>query len=672
MASKNVEVAVAGKQSHLQNWINDQSSNSHPSSHFELGFVTSFYQECCQSLAQIWDASQTQSTVVPKRQLQESITRFVLWGSGWSEGRLDFCLNGSVELRNNVIELLSGLAKALLQICDSHLRQPKPVTQEHVRALIALREQARQFSVPVDSDSEASDSEASDSEASDSEASDSEASDSEASEASDSEGEASDSEVCLSDEEASTAEISVPRLWRRALENIEFHTKCLMDLLPSMEQTYKNVCDPGLRLDDGSGKVSFRVTKAARPYVLQVHDKFRNASISLAERLGEANWQRFMRVRQRMAGGLRANDLEDLHVGARSTCFPASKFHDSGPGSSLRPESSLALTNASHSSFVSNLSEKDGSRARVPATPNEVAEGISFECFICRRILTKIKNRIDWKIHVFADLQPYICTFDSCRSMLVTFPNRKAWSEHELTQHRTHQSWRCRLCATTFTSETSLAEHSQLKHELPQHYCKLLAASSVAKSIDPLPVTDERCPLCLQEGWPSRRKFETHVGRHLEEIALSVLPRDVESDSDQQSDADATSEVSTWSARDDRILEMARTTKLSLAEICEDYLPHKSAVSCQRRTYPYVLEIKQWKIALRLQVPHNGNTANAKHHHPHQAPVHEEETIRISKLDNTRRGKAERQRARTAEEDFRIERKRRRSVQDINRELAER
>jgi hypothetical protein len=47
--------------------------------------------------------------------LQESVARFVLWGLGWSEGRLDLCLDGSVELRNNVIELLAGLTKALLQ-----------------------------------------------------------------------------------------------------------------------------------------------------------------------------------------------------------------------------------------------------------------------------------------------------------------------------------------------------------------------------------------------------------------------------------------------------------------------------------------------------------------------------------------------------------------------------
>ncbi len=155
-----------------------------------------------------------------------------------------------------------------------------------------------------------------------------------------------------------------------------------MDLLPSMEQTYKHVCNPGLRMEEGSRKISFHVSEVARPYVLQIHDKFRNANISLVELLAEANWQRFMRVRQYMAGEIRGNDLEDPLVGTLSTFIPASNFHDSSLGSL---------------SFVSSLSEKEGSVARVPATPKEVAKGISFQCFICRRVLTKIRNRIDWK-----------------------------------------------------------------------------------------------------------------------------------------------------------------------------------------------------------------------------------------------------------------------------------
>lgn len=142
------------------------------------------------------------------------------------------------------------------------------------------------------------------------------------------------------------------------------------------------------------------------------------------------------------------------------------------------------------------------------------------------------------RIHIFADLQPYICTFEGCRSMLVTFPSRKMWSDHELMQHRIRQSWECPLCSNTFTAEIILTEHLQLTHEISEHHCKLLMASLPAKSLEPLSAKDEQCPLCLQKGWTDQRKFTTHKGRHLEEIALSVLPRESETDSDQQSDVD--------------------------------------------------------------------------------------------------------------------------------------
>jgi hypothetical protein len=149
------------------------------------------------------------------------------------------------------------------------------------------------------------------------------------------------------------------------------------------------------------------------------------------------------------------------------------------------------------------------------------------------------------RMHVFADLQPYICTFDDCRSMLLTFPNRMAWSQHELTKHRICQSWTCHLCAGTFSADATFVKHLQLKHDLPLHHCKILAASSLTKATEPGASTNKQCPLCLQKGWSNHRRFITHLGRHLEEIALSVLPREVDSDSDQRSDADEVSDDAT-------------------------------------------------------------------------------------------------------------------------------
>lgn len=209
----------------------------------------------------------------------------------------------------------------------------------------------------------------------------------------DNDSDASDSEICSDDDWASSSKTTNTRLERQSVEDIEFYTKCLLDLLPSMEQTYKDASDPGLHFEEGGRKISFHVTEAARPYVLQLHDKFREAKISLVERLGEANWQRFIRIRQYDA----ANFLKDELAAARSTFIPASKFHDSGLGTSLSGKSLSAPTIASHSSFVSSLADKEGYCPRVPPTPDKVAEGLPFECLICKQSLTKIKTRVDWK-----------------------------------------------------------------------------------------------------------------------------------------------------------------------------------------------------------------------------------------------------------------------------------
>ena len=50
------------------------------------------------------------------------------------------------------------------------------------------------------------------------------------------------------------------------------------------------------------------------------------------------------------------------------------------------------------------------------------------------------------------------------------------------------------------------------------------------------PIETEECLLCRETPAQNRRAFITHVGRHLEEMALVVLPRDTEDDSERLSD----------------------------------------------------------------------------------------------------------------------------------------
>ncbi|KAF7507805.1 hypothetical protein GJ744_010106 [Endocarpon pusillum] len=117
--------------------------------------------------------------------------------------------------------------------------------------------------------------------------------------------------------------------------------------------------------------------------------------------------------------------------------------------------------------------------------------------------------------------------------MLDTYPSRKLWAEHDFTEHRCHNFCQCHDCWETFTIEREFTQHLVQQHQYGSlNHTQLLSTLLAAKESNPEPIASQRCPLCQEEGWGSQRCFVTHVGRHLEEIALSALPRDVGSDSE--------------------------------------------------------------------------------------------------------------------------------------------
>lgn len=69
------------------------------------------------------------------------------------------------------------------------------------------------------------------------------------------------------------------------------------------------------------------------------------------------------------------------------------------------------------------------------------------------------------RMHVFADLRPYICTFARCSKELAQFTTRAAWAEHEFNEHRTVRSWLCPECSLQCHSETDWDEHLEESHQ---------------------------------------------------------------------------------------------------------------------------------------------------------------------------------------------------------------
>lgn len=135
--------------------------------------------------------------------------------------------------------------------------------------------------------------------------------------------------------------------------------------------------------------------------------------------------------------------------------------------------------------------------------------------------------------HVFADLQPYLCTFKECG--LVMFGDRRTWADHEMGSHRrTHI---CPLCGKgNFKTRHGLSTHIEQRHG--KHSNEVQLEALLNTSSRPIECfTASECPLCNwneklqqlngEEGqmYVTVQQFMKHLAGHLEQAALFALPR---------------------------------------------------------------------------------------------------------------------------------------------------
>lgn len=138
-------------------------------------------------------------------------------------------------------------------------------------------------------------------------------------------------------------------------------------------------------------------------------------------------------------------------------------------------------------------------------------------------------------MHVFSDLQPYICTFTDCEYELVQFSSRAAWAEHEFSKHRNTRLWTCPECPQEFCEVSDWEQHLQERHCLFFSGTNLQVAKNMALKTEAKCTENDECPLCRIVVGKPRRGFVKHVGRHMEEIALKALPPNVEDDTEEGS-----------------------------------------------------------------------------------------------------------------------------------------
>ena len=142
-------------------------------------------------------------------------------------------------------------------------------------------------------------------------------------------------------------------------------------------------------------------------------------------------------------------------------------------------------TGMSETSYGGTLLEGTGADApKIPPIPKSGTEQRPFECPYCFYIITA-RDRRAWARHIFHDLMPYVCIFPGCSTPNKLYGSRRQWHHHV-----------------------------QQTHDVK---------SSTDGTYD--------CSICNQGSLPAA-SFQRHVGQHLEELALFLLPR-TNSDEDE-------------------------------------------------------------------------------------------------------------------------------------------
>ncbi|KAH7305096.1 hypothetical protein BKA65DRAFT_204185 [Rhexocercosporidium sp. MPI-PUGE-AT-0058] len=262
----------------------------------------------------------------------------------------------------------------------------------------------------------------------------------------------------------------------------------------------------------------FSVTGPQLHFSRLIRDGFPSASISFIERIGAANWNRFKRVKELP---LRTEIImnEPCHGDGKTIAGRSDRtFTDSALGSSLQTASKRARTQISYQSVGSAIG---GSLENFPPMPVPSSKGKSFECPICCKRLRGIVSAAQWEHHVYADLQPYVCILDGCSSRMTTFGSRLEFTNH-MYEHQYSNEWICKACQFKQEDLSAVEQHVAKSHP------ELEVKSTVLSTHLRRDMAKEQCPFC---GSTPGYRFFGHVCRHLEEVALSILRKEVEWDS---------------------------------------------------------------------------------------------------------------------------------------------
>ncbi|KAI5810394.1 hypothetical protein BZA77DRAFT_254952, partial [Pyronema omphalodes] len=245
----------------------------------------------------------------------------------------------------------------------------------------------------------------------------------------------------------------------------------------------------------------------------------------LIERLGKANTKRRQLLKynqkhhEKIAG--RRRDVAGNPGDIDSTAGGEADHQDEkGKGVDLQDiyhegeDNARSETGFTETSYATSANPTPSSnKLRVPAPPNGYSDE-PFQCPYCFKIVTNQGS--NYMKHVFRDIRPYVCTFRNCSQASRLYSSRHEWFHHEREFHR--REWPCEHCDEVSSSSQAFNDHITKRH-------RHLRIESIAMLVDRserVVESSQPCPLCPETLTPKR--LQRHLGKHMQQIALFVLP----------------------------------------------------------------------------------------------------------------------------------------------------
>jgi hypothetical protein len=229
------------------------------------------------------------------------------------------------------------------------------------------------------------------------------------------------------DFDSDTSSVLSDVMFDDVVEDLNTYIESLVDLSPSLE----NPANDFALIEDSNSNVIEELSsipEPVRPFVMIIRDRFPSTEAFLVKKLGEANWHRRERLRQKFAsvpimGSADSTSDESSGVAdtirgpnpgvadSRQSSTDISITHQSittgsdfsepslfdGNSITFHLQRSNSVTESITSFSTSLVDGPEHGQRRIPKLPENHDFEDSFQCQLCGDVLWNIQNRADWR-----------------------------------------------------------------------------------------------------------------------------------------------------------------------------------------------------------------------------------------------------------------------------------